>query len=135
LSGDKRWIGNGVQDLVIIYGNLAEEKRVIGAVVEVNQPGVSSVKIPNKYGFRMVQNAQIDLKGVKVREEQLLPGADSYKRGVEDVIKHSRLIVIWNTVGACMGVYNLAFKHIKVLKKEGKVIPIKFFEKLGLIMG
>jgi hypothetical protein len=48
----------------------------------------------NKYCFRLVQNAQIDLKGVKVKEEQLLLGADSYKSGVEDVIKHSRLIVI-----------------------------------------
>ena len=86
----------------------------------------------NKYGLRLVQNAQIDLKGVKVKEEQLLSGADSYKSGVEDVIKHNSLIVIWNTVGACMGVYNLAFKHIK---KEGKVISIKKCRNSGSSWG
>lgn len=67
--------------------------------------GVKSAKIDNKYAFRLVQNAQIDMKDVKVTQSQFLPGAHSYKTGVEDIIKHSRLIVIWNTVGACIGLY------------------------------
>ena len=33
LNGDKRWIGNGVNDLVIVYGNLDKEKKVVGAII------------------------------------------------------------------------------------------------------
>ena len=84
LSGDKRWIGNGVHDLVIVYGNLVEnkEKRVVGVIVDVKAKGVSAVPIPNKYAFRIVQNGQIDLDKVRITKEDLLPGASSYKSGV-----------------------------------------------------
>jgi acyl-CoA oxidase len=91
--------------------------------------------IPNKYAFRMVQNGQIDFERVEVGKGQLMPGADSYKNGVENVIKHSRLIVIWNTVGGCMGVYNLAYRHLKALQKAGALVTVQQMEKLGLIMG
>jgi len=33
-----------------------------------------------------------------------------------------------------MGVYNFAFKHLKSMKKEGKVVSSKKMEKIGLIM-
>ena len=45
LSGDKRWIGNGVHDYVIIYGNYAGKNKVIGAVVDVKDSGVTAEKI------------------------------------------------------------------------------------------
>jgi acyl-CoA oxidase len=45
VNGNKRWIGNGNRDLLIVYGNLAAEKRVVGAIVEVATEGVRSEKI------------------------------------------------------------------------------------------
>ena len=38
------------------------------------------------------------------------------------MIKHSRLIVIWNTVGACLGIYNVALKEATSRKQFGKII-------------
>jgi len=37
-------------------------------------------------------------------------------------------------VGACVGVYNFACKHLKAMKKVWKVVSIKKMEKIGLIM-
>ena len=45
LNGDKRWIGNGVNDLLIVYGNMADEKRVVGALIENSSEGLTSNKI------------------------------------------------------------------------------------------
>ena len=59
LNGNKRWIGNGVNDLVIVYGNMGQEKRVVGALIENNSPGFSSEAIKNKHGFRLIQNGQL----------------------------------------------------------------------------
>ena len=64
------------------------------------------------------------MQNVKVEKDQMLPGASSYKKGVEDIIKHSRLIVIWNTVGACVGIYNLSLKHIRNMQKRGEKVSI-----------
>ena len=75
------------------------------------------------------------MKNVKVEKDQFLPGASSYKKGVEDIIKHSRLIVIWNTVGACVGIYNLALKHIRNMQTRGEKVSILVKERLGKIMG
>ena len=82
LTGDKRWIGNGVHDYLIVYGNMDNEKRVVGALVDVKKEGVDARKMENKYSFRLVQNGQIDFHEVRLSHADLLPGADNYKNGV-----------------------------------------------------
>ena len=115
LSGNKRWIGNGNKDYLIVYGGVGEgaKRPVLGGVVGVGQKGVSSVPIPHKYSFRMVQNCQIELDKVSIPQSQMLPGASSYKKGVEEVLKHSRVIVIWIAVGGCLGVMRSALAYTK----------------------
>lgn len=120
LRGNKRWIGNGVNDYMIVYGKIAGSHQVVGALVDMRSHNVESSKIPNKYCFRIVQNAQVDFRGVTLPLNSLLPGADSYKTGVEDVIKHSRLMIVWNTVGTSLGAFNVALKEVKVRKQFGK---------------
>jgi alkylation response protein AidB-like acyl-CoA dehydrogenase len=41
--------------------------------------GVTSVPIPNKNAFRIVQNCQIEFDNVKLPSSALLPGAISYR--------------------------------------------------------
>lgn len=110
LTGNKRWIGNGVNDYMIVYGKIASSGQVVGALVDMCSRNLESNKIPNKYCFRIVQNAQVEFKGVTVPVSMLLPGADSYKTGVENIIKHSRLMIVWNTVGTSLGAFNVALK-------------------------
>lgn len=113
LNGNKRWIGNGNRDFLIVYGNLKGEGKpnVVGGIVDMRTKGVTSNPIPNKYAFRIVQNCQIEFDNVQLPSACLLPGATSYREGVEKVLKHSRIIVIWNAIGGCIGVYKNALRY------------------------
>lgn len=135
LDGNKRWIGNGVNDYLIVFGKTEGKGReeVVGALLEVGTKGISSEKIPNKYCFRVVQNAQVELKGVKVPPEAMLPGAASYKTGVEATILHSRLIVIWNTVGACLGIYKQALREACSRSQFGRSVASKQLVQMKLV--
>lgn len=122
LTGNKRWIGNGVNDYMIVYGKIAGTSQIVGALVDMRSSNLDSSKIPNKYSFRIVQNAQVEFRGVNLPLDSLLPGADSYKNGVENVIKHSRLMIVWNTIGTSMGAFNVALKEVRARKQFGKTI-------------
>lgn len=122
LTGNKRWIGNGVNDYMIVYGKIAGSSQIVGALVDMRSSNLDSSKIPNKYSFRIVQNAQVEFRGVNLPLDSLLPGADSYKNGVENVIKHSRLMIVWNTIGTSMGAFNVALKEVRARKQFGKTI-------------
>jgi alkylation response protein AidB-like acyl-CoA dehydrogenase len=61
----------------------------------------------------MVQNCQIEFTNVKIPESQMMPGASNYKTGVEATLQHSRIIVIWNTVGGCIGVFKAALRNVQ----------------------
>jgi alkylation response protein AidB-like acyl-CoA dehydrogenase len=50
---------------------------------------------------------------VNIDQKNLLPGATSYKAGVETTLKYSRIIIIWNTVGAAIGVFEQTLKIAK----------------------
>lgn len=41
--------------------------------------GVTSIPIPNKNAFRIVQNCQIEFDNVKLLPSSLLPGAINYR--------------------------------------------------------
>lgn len=83
-----------------------------------------------------MQNCQIDFSNVVIPKSNFLPGATSYKLGVEDMLKHSRIIVIWNTIGGCIGVYKNALRYAMERRQFGR--PIDGFqlvqEKLVRIM-
>lgn len=93
---------------------------MVGAVVEVGSEGLRSEKIENKYSFRMVQNCQIEFKDVRINEKQLMPKAVNYKIGVEKTLQHSRIIVIWNTVGAGIGVFRAAVRALRAVPSSHK---------------
>ena len=69
----------------------------------------------------MVQNCQIEFNNVTIDKDQILPGATSYKAGVEPTLKYSRVIVIWNTVGAAIGVYQQSLKVAKTQKLKSEL--------------
>ena len=82
-------------------------------MIEGNTKGITRAKIENKYSFRLVQNCQIEFDNVIIDQSNLLPGATSYKAAVETTLKYSRIIIIWNTVGAAIGVFQQTLKVAK----------------------
>lgn len=52
LNGNKRWIGNGDGDYLIVYAKNLDENKINGFVVDMKLQGVSRHKIEKKLGMR-----------------------------------------------------------------------------------
>ena len=136
LNGDKRWIGNGNRDLLIVWARNTENNKVEGFIVEMKNPGITTQVIKHKLPLRMVQNCHIHFNNVIIPEANKLPKAIDFQKGTSVVLKHSRIFVIWAAVGLAVGVYDNVIKYISNRKQFG--VPISSFqliqEKLSRIM-
>jgi glutaryl-CoA dehydrogenase len=122
LDGEKRWIGNGTfADVVIVWARDVEDDNVKGFVVEKGTPGFEARKIENKLALRTVQNADITLTGCRVPEENRLAGANTFS-DTGKVLRLTRGGVSWSSVGAMMGVYELAVDYAKQRVQFGRPI-------------
>ena len=67
LNGEKKWIGNAAfADLVVIWARDTDDGQVKGFVVEKGTEGMSFDKQEDKIALRVVQNAEIHLRDVRV---------------------------------------------------------------------
>lgn len=121
LNGNKRWIGNGNKDLVIVWARNTETNQVEGFIVENKWPGVTSEVIKNKLALRIVQNCQLSFQDVFVPEENRLPGVKGFA-SVTEVLMHSRVSVPWLAVGLQCGVYESVIRHTTQRRQFGKPI-------------
>ena len=126
LNGQKKWIGNGsFADLVIIWAQDVETKRVLGFVVEQGIEGMSAVDLEDKIALRAVQNAVITLEDVRVPEENRLQEASSFKDTAK-VLKTTRAGVAWSAVGCSRGAYEHALRYANDRTQFGR--PIAGFQ-------
>ncbi|HZB19266.1 MAG TPA: acyl-CoA dehydrogenase family protein [Blastococcus sp.] len=126
LNGQKKWIGNGsFADLVIIWAQDVETKRVLGFVVEQGTEGMSAVDLEDKIALRAVQNAVITLEDVRVPEENRLQEASSFKDTAK-VLKTTRAGVAWSAVGCSRGAYEHALRYANDRTQFGR--PIAGFQ-------
>ena len=126
LNGQKKWIGNGsFADLVIIWAQDVETKRVLGFVVEQGTEGMSAVDLEDKIALRAVQNAVITLEDVRVPEENRLQEANSFKDTAK-VLKTTRAGVAWSAVGCSRGAYEHALRYANDRTQFGR--PIAGFQ-------
>jgi acyl-CoA oxidase len=136
LNGDKRWIGMGNRDLLIVWARNTENKKVEGYILDMNTSGITSQPIKHKLALRIVPNCQIHFNNVFIPEENRLPKATDFNKGTNTVLKHSRIFVAWIAVGIALGVYDNVIKYVTERKQFG--VPIASFqlqqEKLVRIM-
>jgi glutaryl-CoA dehydrogenase len=126
LNGQKKWIGNATfSDITIIWAQDEEDGNVKGFIVEKDAPGFYPEKIENKMALRTVQNALITLKDCKVKEENRLQNANSFKDTAK-VLKSTRAGVAWQAVGCARGAYENALAYTTERKQFGK--PIASFQ-------
>lgn len=137
INGDKRWIGNGNKDMLIVWARNQDNQKVEGFILDMKVPGVQTEKIKHKFPLRMVQNCQITFTNAIIPEENKLPKAIDFIKGTTDILKHSRVFVCWVALGLTIGVYDNAIKYVMNRKQFG--VPIASFqliqEKLSRIMG
>ena len=92
----------------------------------MKSPGIKKIKIENKLGMRCVQNYQIYFRNVQLSKHSFLPDARSFRKGVEVMLKDSRINVIYITFGVCLGVYRNTAAYVS--KREQFGVPISSFQ-------
>lgn len=122
LNGQKKWIGNATfSDITIIWAEDVDSGDVKGFIVKQDNPGFKAEKMEDKMALRTVQNALITLDDCKVKEENRLQNAESF-RDTSRVLRLTRASVAWQAVGCARGAYENALAYCNDRKQFGKTI-------------
>ena len=126
LDGAKRWIGNGTfADHVVVWARDAETGKVLGFVVDQDNPGMTTSKIEHKIALRTVQNADIVFTDCRVPEDDRLQEARSFKDTAE-ILRRTRSGVAWSAVGVMLAAYEIALRYAGEREQFGR--PIASFQ-------
>lgn len=127
LEGDKRWIGNAtIADVIVIWARDPETGDVRGFVVPADTPGMTITKIEGKTALRIVQNADIALRGVRVPDDHRLAGGSGTFADAGGVLQRTRANAAWGAVGTQMAAYELALSYAQQREQFGR--PIAGFQ-------
>ena len=126
LDGEKKWIGYATfADLVVIWARDTADGQVKGFVVEKGTAGMSFELQRDKIALRAVQNATIQLDGVRVAEENRLARANSFADTAR-VLRLTRSSVAWMATGCARGAYEHALRYTGEREQFGR--PIAGFQ-------
>ncbi|CAL5230083.1 g13540 [Coccomyxa viridis] len=141
LNGRKRWIGNATfADIIVIWARSSETKQVNAFIVRKGAKGLRTSKIENKIALRCVQNADIFMDECFVPESARLPGVNSFK-DTNKVLAISRIMVAWQPVGICAGVFDMCARYVGEREQFGaplgsfQLVQEKLTRMLGNIQG
>jgi len=137
LNGEKRWIGNGNRDMVVVWAKNQDSKKAEPFFVAKGTPGVETEVMKNKLALRTVQNCNIKYKDVFIPGENKLPRADQGFASINELLGNSRVLVAWVTVGVAVGVYDNTIRYINGRTQFGvKISSFQLMqEKLSRMMG
>ena len=122
LDGDKRWIGNGtIADYAVLMARDVEDGEVKGFLVETDRPGFTATVIENKIALRSVQNADLQLRQVRVPTSNKLPGIARFN-DVNTLLMNSRTWVGWQTVGQQIAALDVARTYALTRNQFGRPI-------------
>jgi glutaryl-CoA dehydrogenase len=126
LDGAKRWIGNGTfSDHMVVWARDTETNKVLGFVVDKDNPGMTTTKIENKIALRSVQNADVTFTDCRVPESDRLQEARSFKDTAE-ILRRTRSGVAWSSVGVMLAAYEIARRYSVEREQFGR--PIAKFQ-------
>ncbi|GAA2007448.1 acyl-CoA dehydrogenase family protein [Nocardioides kribbensis] len=126
LNGEKKWIGNAsFADLVVVWARDEDDGQVKGFVVEKDTEGMTFDVQRDKIALRVVQNAEIHLRDVRVPEENRLQEAHSF-HDTSQVLRVTRMGVAWQAAGCARGAYEHALRYTKAREQFGR--PIASFQ-------
>ncbi|WP_350225227.1 acyl-CoA dehydrogenase family protein [Arthrobacter sp. efr-133-TYG-118] len=126
LNGSKRWIGNGTfADYVLIWARDTEDGQIKGFIVEREREGFHAQPIANKISVRIVQNADIILRNVRIPLTNWLPGTKTF-RDTNTLLMNSRVWVSWQAVGQQFAAFDVARTYALERKQFGR--PIAAFQ-------
>ena len=113
LNGSKTWITNSpIADVAVVWARdrSTEGDPVRGFLVETDREGVTTNKIEEKLSLRASITGEIDLNGVSVPEENVLPGVEGMK-GPLSCLTQARFGIAWGAVGAARDCFETAREY------------------------
>ncbi len=126
LSGRKRWIGLGtLADLVVVWARSTQDGKIGAYVVEKGAPGYHASVIEGKASLRSVWQADIELDGVRVPEQNRLPGARSFADATR-VLAATRSTCAWAALGHATAAYDAALRYALARRQFGR--PLASFQ-------
>ena len=126
IDGEKRWIGNGsIADVVVVWARSEEDGQVKGFLVETGADGYRAATMEGKGAARAIWQAEIRLDGVRVPEENRLPGAGSFKDAGR-VLVDTRSTCAWAALGHAVAAYDTALTYAKQREQFGR--PLSSFQ-------
>jgi len=126
IDGLKRWIGlASIADVVVVWAKDAESGKVRGFLVPTDAPGFTANEIRQKHSMRASIQCDVELSGVEVGEEALLPGVEGLK-GPFSCLNEARYGIVWGVMGAARDCYETALAYAREREQFGK--PIAGFQ-------
>ncbi|WP_258067043.1 acyl-CoA dehydrogenase family protein [Arthrobacter sp. GMC3] len=120
LNGAKRWIGGAESaDVLAVFARDIADNQVKAFLVDRQAPGVTLSKIGGKTSLRMMQNADIELREVRVPEAMRLHGVNSFK-DVATMLKAMRSDVAWIATGVQAGAFEAALAYVRGRDQFGR---------------
>ncbi len=126
LSGQKRWIGNGVNgDVSVVWARIEDPEdemldgQVSGFLVEQDREGYEAEVIRGKVSLRAIHQAHIRLHDVRVPLASRLPGARSFK-DTSTVLHATRAGVAWGALGHAIACHEAALEHARTRIQFGR---------------
>ena len=122
VNGAKKWISCGqIADLFLIVGNC--DGRVIGLIVEADNPGLSIAPISDMLGFKAAMLAEITLDECVVAQNQLLGSVDfGYAQVVGSVLDHGRFSIAWGCVGLAQACIDASLNYTETRQTFGQYL-------------
>jgi glutaryl-CoA dehydrogenase len=126
IDGQKKWIGNGtIADVTVLWARDSADGKVKGFLVEKGTPGLVATRIEGKGSLRAVWQAEIQLAGVRVPEENRLPLARGFS-DVGAVLASTRTTVAWAALGHATAAFDAAMSYCRQRAQFGK--PLVSFQ-------
>ena len=125
LDGAKRWIGNGsIADVIVVWAR-DDEDRVGAFLVAGDAPGLERRRMDGKLSVRASWQAELALRGVRVRAEDRLPRARAFA-DTSRLLARTRASVAWQALGHATACYELALAHVG--RREQFGAPLAAFQ-------
>jgi glutaryl-CoA dehydrogenase len=125
LEGEKKWIGNAsFSDVAVIWAR-TEEGKILGFLVETDNPGFRADVLPRKGSQRAAWQTHITMKDCHVPESGRLPQAEGLGSTLS-ILTHSRYGVGWDGLGQAADCYETALAYAKEREQFGQ--PIASFQ-------
>lgn len=136
INGNKRWIGNGDRDYMIVFARDIDSKHVKAFIVDLTLPGITRAAIQHKMALRGVQNIDVEFRDVIVKPLTQLPKVQSFE-AVAAMLEHSRIGVAMLACGIGIGTYEHTIQYLNQRMQFGKkLVAFQLVqEKLVRMMG